>query len=53
MAKLAVAWNRMFKNAFLCKNCGAKIKMDPKKIIEGKIICRRCGKRKFRAMRKK
>ncbi len=53
MAKLQAAHNRMFHNVFLCKNCGAKRKIDPKKILEGKISCRKCGKKKFRAMKKK
>ncbi|MFA5019501.1 MAG: hypothetical protein WC533_00195 [Candidatus Pacearchaeota archaeon] len=53
MAKLAVAQARLFKNLFLCKSCGAKIKVDPKKILEGKIRCRRCKKKKFRAPSKK
>jgi len=52
MAKLLAAQNRMFKNAFICKNCGAKIRVDPKKILEGKVRCRRCKKRAFRAMKK-
>ncbi|MEK6873293.1 MAG: hypothetical protein AABW91_00445 [Nanoarchaeota archaeon] len=53
MAKLQAAQNRLYKNLFLCKNCGAKIRVDPKKILEGKIKCRKCKKRKFRAHRKK
>ncbi|MBS3072943.1 hypothetical protein J4477_03865 [Candidatus Pacearchaeota archaeon] len=53
MAKLQAAQNRLYKNLFLCKNCGAKIKVDPKKILEGKVKCRRCKKKKFRAPRKK
>jgi len=53
MAKLIAAQARMFKNIFLCKNCGAKKKVEAKKILEGKVRCRRCGKTKFRAPRKK
>lgn len=53
MAKLQAAYNRMFKNVFLCKNCGAKRKIDPKKILEGKVSCRKCKKKKFRAMKKR
>jgi len=53
MAKLQTAHNRMYKNVFMCKNCGAKRKIDPKKVIEGKVQCRRCKKKKFRAPRKK
>ena len=52
MVKLAVAQIRLFKNIFLCKNCGVKKRVDPKKILEGKVSCRRCGKKAFRAMKK-
>ena len=53
MAKLPAAHNRMFKNVFICKSCGSKRKVDPKKILEGKVSCRRCKKKKFRATKKK
>ncbi|MBI2628562.1 hypothetical protein HYW74_00575 [Candidatus Pacearchaeota archaeon] len=52
MAKLPAAQNRLFKNVFLCKNCGARIKVEPKKILEGKVRCRRCRKKAFRAIKK-
>ena len=52
MAKLAATQSRLFKNLFLCKNCGVKTRVDPKKILEGKVSCRRCGKKSFRAMKK-
>ena len=53
MARLPAAHNRIAKNSFFCKNCGAKRKVDAKKILEGKISCRKCGKKQFRAMKKK
>jgi len=53
MAKLQAAQNRLYKNLFLCKNCGAKMKVDQKKILEGKVKCRRCKKKKFRSPKKK
>lgn len=52
MAKIAVAQNRLFKNVFLCKKCGAKIRVEPKKILESKVQCRRCKSKKFRAIKK-
>lgn len=52
MAKLAVAHNRLFKDVYFCKNCGARRQIKPKKILEGKVTCRRCGKKKFRAIKK-
>ena len=52
MAKLAVAHARLFKNVFLCKNCSLKVRVNPRKILEKKVQCRRCKKRAFRAMKK-
>ena len=51
--KIPSAQKRMFGNVFICKSCASKIKADPRKIIEGKIKCRKCKKRSFRTMRKK
>lgn len=51
--KLAVTQARLFKNMFVCKNCKAKLRADPKKIIEGKVRCRKCLKNSFRPVRKK
>ena len=53
MARLPAAQNRTMKNVFFCKSCGAIRRIDAKRILEGKIACRRCGKRKFRAIKKK
>ncbi|HRZ85709.1 MAG TPA: hypothetical protein P5277_02920 [Candidatus Paceibacterota bacterium] len=52
MAKILIAQTRLFKNVFLCKKCNAKIRMDPKKILSGKVQCRRCKGTKFRAVKK-
>ncbi len=53
MAKVAAAQARFFKNIFVCKNCSAKIKAEPRKIITGKVKCRKCGGKAFRPKRKK
>ena len=52
MTKLMAAQARLFRNVFLCKNCGTKIRMDPKKVLRGKIKCRKCNRKAFRAMKK-
>ncbi|MFA6023243.1 MAG: hypothetical protein WC781_04095 [Candidatus Pacearchaeota archaeon] len=52
MAKILVAQNRLFKNVFLCKKCGAKVRVDPKKILESKVRCRKCKGKAFRAIKK-
>jgi len=51
--KIPEAMTRLYKNVFVCKACSAKIRADPKKIIVGKIKCRNCGKKNFRAVKKK
>lgn len=53
MAKIPAAQARIFKNIFICKNCKAKIRAEPRKIIEGKIRCRKCQRKAFRPIRKK
>jgi len=53
MVKVHEAHTRLYKNVFICKNCKAKIKADPRKILEGKIKCRKCKKREFRTVKKK
>jgi hypothetical protein len=51
--KLPVAHARMFKDIFVCKSCKTKIRADARKIIEGKVRCRKCLKKAFRPIRKK
>jgi len=53
MAKIEAAQNRLFKNIFVCKNCRAKIKAEARKVILGKIKCRKCGGTALRTKRKK
>lgn len=51
--KLPAAQQRLFKNVFICKNCSSRMRADARKIIEGKVKCRKCGKTAFRTPRKK
>jgi hypothetical protein len=51
--KIPAAQNRLFKNVFVCKNCGSKIRSEARKIIEGTVRCRKCAKRAFKPVRKK
>lgn len=53
MAKFPEAEARWFKNVFVCKNCKTKQKAPPLKVLAGKIQCRKCGRKKFRPLRKK
>lgn len=51
--KIPVAQQRMFKNVFVCKDCSSKMRSDPRKIIERKVKCRKCGGNAFRPIKKK
>jgi ribosomal protein L40E len=53
MAKLAAAQARIFKNIFVCKDCSAKIRTEPIRVISGKVKCRKCGSSALRPKRKK
>jgi len=53
MAKIPEAQNRLFKNVFVCKNCQSKIKAKQIQVLEGKVKCRKCGKRALRPLKKK
>ena len=53
MVKFPEGQARKYKNVFVCKKCSSKIKAQNMKIISGKIMCRRCQGKKFRAVRKK
>lgn len=46
--KLPSAMQRLFKNMFVCKNCGQKMRTESLKVISKTIVCRRCGKHNFR-----
>jgi len=51
--KLPAAQARLYHNIFVCKHCKAKIRADPRKIIDKKVRCRKCLKKDFRPIRKK
>ena len=53
MAKIHEAHARLYKNVFVCKKCKTKIRSMNIKILQGKIKCRRCNGKDFRAVRKK
>ena len=51
--KIPAAQARLFKNTFVCKRCSTKARADSRKVIEGKVKCRRCNCKVFRPIRKK
>ena len=52
-SKILAAQNRLYKNAFVCKHCKHKVKVEPLEILSGKVKCRKCGGNEFRPVRKK
>jgi len=52
-AKILPALNRLYKNTFVCKNCKQKIRVEPLKILTGKVRCRKCKQKDFRIIKKK
>jgi len=53
MVKFPEAQARKFRNIFICKKCSTKIRTQSMKVIQGKVKCRSCQSKKFRAVRKK
>lgn len=53
MAKIEAAHKRIFKDVFVCKRCGAKIKAQARKMAEGKVKCRKCRSSALRPKSKK
>ena len=53
LVKFPEAEIRKFRNVFVCRKCKTKIKSPNIKIIQGKVSCRRCGGKAFKAVRKK
>ena len=51
--KIPAAMARLFKNVFVCKRCGSKMRTESRKISSGAVKCRKCGNRAFKAKRKK
>jgi hypothetical protein len=53
MAKIPEAMTRLYKNVFICKNCKTKVRSEARRIISGKVRCRKCNGKDFRAVKKK
>ena len=52
MAKFPEAQARLFHNVFVCKKCKTRTRTSMQKILQKKIICKRCGSKNFRAIKK-
>ena len=51
--KIPAAQTRLFKNIFVCKNCGQKIRANSLKILARTVKCRNCNKKSFRPIKSK
>lgn len=51
--KIPAAQARLLRNVWVCRNCNSKIRAEARKIIEGKVKCRKCKSRAFRPLRKR
>ena len=55
MVKFAEAFNRLYKNIFVCRICKRKTRAPMMKVLSGKIVCRKCSAKSnnLRPVRKK
>lgn len=51
--KIEAAQQRLFRNVFVCKDCGQKMRTDALRVINKTLKCRRCGKKSFRPIKAK
>jgi len=51
--KIPSAQKRLFANIFICKNCRHRMRTQATRVLAGKVRCRKCGKKAFRAIKKK
>ena len=52
MAKFPEAAARLFHNVYVCRNCKTKVKSIPQKLKLKELVCKNCGKRVFRTIKK-
>ena len=52
MSKFQEAHNRLFANIFVCKRCKQKQRSTVLKILQKKVLCRKCGSNALRPKRK-
>lgn len=52
MVRFAEAKARMFERTFVCRRCKSKKRADSAKILQGKVLCRKCGSSAMRPKKK-
>ncbi len=53
MVKFPEATERLLKNVFVCRRCKTKMRSTPLKILQKGVVCRNCGSKAFRPIRRK
>ena len=53
MVKFPEAQARLYKNMFVCRKCKSRLRAQPQKILQKKVLCRKCGSKALRPVRKK
>lgn len=53
MVRFPEAEARLFKEKFVCRKCKTQTRAPTLKVLKGLVKCRRCGKRVFKAKRKR
>ncbi len=52
MAKFEEASKRLFGRVYVCRKCKKKKKFEPAKVIAKQAVCKNCGSRAFRPIKK-
>ncbi|MAE12963.1 50S ribosomal protein L40e [Candidatus Woesearchaeota archaeon] len=53
MGKFPEAEARILKNIFVCRTCKSKIRTENRRVLRGKVSCRKCSSKRLRPARKK
>ena len=52
MAKFPEAAARLFKDIVVCKRCKKKVRANAQRVLNKQILCRGCGGKAFRPIKK-
>lgn len=52
MAKFEATANRIFNRVFVCRRCKTKVRVDIKKVLAKQVVCKKCGMKNFRPIKK-
>lgn len=52
MAKFEEASKRLFSRVYVCRKCKKKKRIEPTKVTAKTVVCKNCGSRAFRPIKK-